>query len=128
MYCTSCGTENDDGARYCKSCGKVMAEPGPGPGATRFEPEHSRVAGPPARVPNYLAQAILVTIFCCLPLGIVSIVYAAQVNGKIASGDVEGAMRSSEQAKLWAWASLGIGIALLAIFVILPGLSLIGDY
>ena len=68
------------------------------------------------------------TIFCCLPLGIVSIVYAAQVNGKIASGDVEGAMRSSEQAKLWAWASFGISIALLAIFVILPGLSLIGDY
>ena len=68
------------------------------------------------------------TIFCCLPSGIVSIVYAAQVNGKIASGDVKGAMRSSERAKLWAWASLGIGIAVYSIFVILPVLAFIGDY
>ena len=126
MYCTSCGTENDDGARFCKSCGNTMPEPGPG--ARRFEPEHSGVAEPPPHVPNYLVQAILVTIFCCLPSGIVSIVYAAQVNGKIASGDVKEAMRSSERAKLWAWASLGIGIAIYAIFVILPVLALIGDY
>ena len=126
MYCTSCGTENDDGARFCKSCGNTMAEPGPG--ARKFEPEHSGVTEPPPHVPNYLAQAILVTIFCCLPSGIVSIVYAAQVNGKIASGDVKGAMRSSERAKLWAWASLGIGIAIYAIVVILPVLALFGDY
>ena len=126
MYCTSCGTENDDGARFCKSCGNTMAEPGPG--ARRFEPEHSGVTEPPPHVPNYLAQAILVTIFCCLPSGIVSIVYAAQVNGKIASGDVKGAMRSSERSKLWAWASLGIGIAIYAIVVILPVLALFGDY
>ena len=126
MYCTSCGTENDDGARFCKSCGNTMAEPGPG--ARKFEPEHSGVTEPPPHVPNYLAQAILVTIFCCLPPGIVSIVYAAQVNGKIASGDVKGAMRSSERAKLWAWASLGIGIAIYAIVVILPVLALFGDY
>ena len=126
MYCTSCGTENDDAARFCKSCGKTMADPGPG--ARRLEPEHSGVTGSPARVPNYLVQAILVTIFCCLPFGIVSIVYAAQVNGKIASGDVTGATRSSEQAKLWAWVSLSIGIALYAIFAILPGLALISGF
>ena len=127
MYCTSCGTANDDGARFCKSCGKTMAEPGPG--ARGLEPEHPGVTGPPARVPNYLVQAILVTIFCCLPFGIVSIVYAAQVNGKIARGDIEGGMRSSEQAKLWAWVSFGIGIAIYAIFAILPVLSLIsGNY
>ena len=109
MYCTSCGTENDDGARFCKSCGGVTE--------------------PPARVPNYLVQAVLMTIFCCLPFGIVSIVYAAQVNGRIASGDVQGAMQSSERAKLWAWVSFGIGIAIYAIFAILPALSLIsGNY
>lgn len=37
-------------------------------------------------MPTYLAPAILTTIFCCLPFGIVSIVYAAQVNGKLAAG------------------------------------------
>jgi hypothetical protein len=28
-------------------------------------------------IPNHLVWAILATLFCCLPLGIVSIVYAA---------------------------------------------------
>ena len=126
MYCTSCGTENDDGARFCKSCGKTMAEPGPG--ARGFEPEPPGATGPPPHIPNYLVQAILVTIFCCLPSGIVSIVYAAQVNGKVASGDLKGAMRSSEQAKLWTWVSFGIGIAIFAILVILPVLAFFSDY
>ena len=44
-------------------------------------------------VPNHLVWAILSTLFCCLPLGIVSIVFAAQVNGKLAAGDVAGALR-----------------------------------
>ena len=33
-------------------------------------------------VPNNLVWAILTTLFCCLPLGIVSIVHAAKVDGK----------------------------------------------
>ncbi len=61
-------------------------------------------------IPNYLAQAILVTLFCCLPLGIVAIVYASQVNGKLAQGDIEGARRASEQAKTYSTLSLILGI------------------
>jgi Interferon-induced transmembrane protein len=53
-------------------------------------------AAPP---PNYLAWAILSTIFCFLPLGIVSIVFSAQVNSKWSTGDVAGAQRASELAK-----------------------------
>src|SRR5438128_1439779 len=37
-----------------------------------------------SHVPNYLVQSILCTLFCCLPFGIVAIVYAAQVNSKVA--------------------------------------------
>ncbi len=53
-------------------------------------------------VPNHLVWAILTTLFCCLPLGIVSIIYAAQVDGKRAAGDIRGARESSEKAKFWA--------------------------
>jgi hypothetical protein len=45
-------------------------------------------------VPNNLVWAILSTLFCCLPLGVVSIVYASQVDGKRAAGDVAGAGRA----------------------------------
>ena len=53
-------------------------------------------------VPNHLVWAILTTLFCCLPLGIVSIIHAAQVDGKRAAGDMRGARESSDKAKFWA--------------------------
>ena len=43
---------------------------------------------PSPYVPNHLVWAIAVTIFCCLPAGMVAIVYAAQVNGMLDAGDL----------------------------------------
>ena len=51
-------------------------------------------------IPNYLWQSIVATVLCCLPLGIVGLVYSMQVNTKIASGDTIGAMAASKNAKL----------------------------
>lgn len=55
-------------------------------------------------------MAILATICCCLPTGIPAIVFAAQVDGKWASGDSEGARDYSEKAKLWGLVSIGLGV------------------
>ena len=71
--------------------------------------------GPP---PNYLVPAILVTLFCCLPGGIVAIIFATQVNGKYASGDVQGAMEASKKAKLFTMISAGIGVVLILIGIL----------
>ncbi|MCA1719401.1 MAG: CD225/dispanin family protein [Actinobacteria bacterium] len=70
-------------------------------------------------MPNYLVPAILTTLFCCLPLGIVSIVFAAQVNGKLEAGDRAGALDSSRKARMWAWISFGTGLVLIAGSVVL---------
>ena len=60
---------------------------------------HGDVAGVPVEpIPNYLVQAILATLFCCLPFGIVWIVFAAQVNSRAAAGDVQGAQVASQKA------------------------------
>jgi hypothetical protein len=78
--------------------------------------------------PNYLVFAILTTIFCCQILGIVSIVFAAQVNSKWNAGDVQGAIDASKNAKLWAWIAFGSGLiimlafTLLAVFGVLAGI------
>ncbi len=57
--------------------------------------------------PNYLVWAILTLIFCCWPLSIASIVFAAQVNGKYAAGDLAGAQESSRKAKQFAlWSAI----------------------
>ena len=65
---------------------------------------------PGTKVPNYLVQSILVTLCCCLPLGIVSIVYAAQVNGKLQAGDYDGAVTASNNAKKWCTWAFILGI------------------
>ncbi len=78
--------------------------------------------------PNYLVFSILTTIFCCQILGIVSIVFAAQVNSKWASGDFEGALNASKNAKLWAWIAFGCGIATAVILTLLSILGVIAGF
>jgi hypothetical protein len=70
-------------------------------------------------VPNYLVWSILTTLFCCLPAGIVSIVFAAQVNSKLAAGDYAGAMQASKNAKIWAIVSAVAGVAVFIPLVLL---------
>jgi hypothetical protein len=64
----------------------------------------------------------LTTLFCCLPLGIVSIVKASQVSGLWAQGRYQEAQRASDEAKKWAmWSAIAgvvVGVAYLLIFVI----------
>jgi predicted secreted protein len=75
--------------------------------------------------PNYLVWAILSTLFCCLPLGIASIVFAAQVNGKYASGDIAGAQDSSAKARRFAMIAAVVGIVVNGIYfaVVLPQIN-----
>ena len=50
------------------------------------------VPRPPGEyIPNHMVWAILTTLFCCLPFGIVSIVHAARVDSLSAAGDIAGA-------------------------------------
>ena len=75
---------------------------------------------PPAQQPsNHLVFAILTTLFCCLPLGIVSIVKASQVNGLWAGGRYAEAQQASDSAKKWAMWSLILGIVVFVIYGIL---------
>lgn len=69
----------------------------------------SESGGAPAKPPNYLVPAIL-TIFCCWPLAIAAILQANQVDSKFAAGDVDGAKKASDSARMWSLISLGVGI------------------
>ena len=88
-----------------------------GYGAPPPPPGYGQPAGPPP--PNYLVWAILTTVLCCLPLGVASIVFAAQVNGKWAAGDVAGAQASSEKAKKFAIWSAVVGLVVAVIYIII---------
>ena len=107
MYCRKCGGFNEDGAATCSRCGAPLVQPAEAVPVTQ------------EKIPNYLVWAILSTVLCCLPFGIVAIIYAAGVNAKARAGDIAGAMESSRKAKMWCWIAFGCGLAAIAIQLIL---------
>jgi hypothetical protein len=124
VNCPNCGTNNLDNATVCANCGRSLSAGaqsytppppvspgyGPGPGAT-----------PGMNIPNYLWQSIVVTLCCCLPLGIVGIIFATQVNSKLAQGDTAGALEASRKAKLFTLLGLGIGLVFIIISFVFNG-------
>jgi hypothetical protein len=75
----------------------------------------------PKPPPNYLALSIISTLFCCQIFGIISIIYAAQVNSKYVAGDYTGAVSASQNAKIWGLVSVGIAILAYAIVFFIYG-------
>lgn len=136
FYCVSCrrrlrvGDDAEGRQAKCPHCGAIMtvptivrAEPSDSSGAAAFGAGSAPPPPPPGPgtayhprtpvlpdIPSYLAQAILCTLLCCLPFGIVAIVYAAQVHTKLASGDYHGALAASNSARTWCWVSFWCGL------------------
>ncbi|MBN2663097.1 MAG: CD225/dispanin family protein [Bacteroidales bacterium] len=67
---------------------------------------------------TYLALAIITTLMCCLPLGIVSIVFASQVETKFRAGDIKGAEAASKSALTFGIIALVSGIIFLLIVML----------
>lgn len=88
------------------------------PGYPGYGPPGGPPPGDGRPVRSYLVWSILATLFCCLPAGVVSIVYASQVSGKQAVGDIAGAQDSSRKARLWLFVSVGIGLGFVAIYLV----------
>lgn len=68
---------------------------------------------------NYLVWAILCTVLCCLPLGIVSIVYSTKVSGLWAQGRYAEAQSASDSAKKWAIIGAIVGAVVYVIIGVL---------
>ena len=87
-------------------------------------------AGAKTTVPNYLVLAII-SALCCMPLGVAAIVFAAQVNSKVAAGDIAGAMDSSKKAKMFSIIALALGLLAVLVYIVwivlIVGLSAAGN-
>jgi hypothetical protein len=130
MFCPQCGATNVDNAVVCAQCGRNFQTGATGistTGAATPLPVTGTVIPPGATVPNYLAFAILSTIFCCIPAGIPAIVYSSQVNSKLMAGDLAGAQAASSKAKLWCWISFGLGLATIGLCVLAGVLGIAGS-
>ncbi len=147
--CPRCGWNSPEGQSYCGACGCELkgapsrpiapppppggqwsAMPPPPPESLQPPPVQPVQPGPPpppfsqlpGAPPNYLVPAIVITVLCCVPLGIPAIIYANQVNTKWAAGDQDGARKASQNARLWMILAAVLGafgtVAMVALMIL----------
>ncbi|XP_078689841.1 transmembrane protein 91-like [Branchiostoma floridae x Branchiostoma belcheri] len=72
-----------------------------------------------SRPPDHFGCALFTCLCCFWPTGIVALVFSCQVGQKLHDGDIQGAKDSSNSANLWWKITLGIGIALWIIGIVM---------
>lgn len=78
---------------------------------------------------TWLVESILVTLFCCLPFGIVGIVYSTQISSFYNHGNFAAAEEASRNAGKWTKIGFFTGLAVYVIyflFYLILGASLVG--
>ncbi len=73
---------------------------------------YGRMATEPEKPSSSLLGSILVTLFCCFPLGLVAVVYGILVHTRWGAGDQQGARRAADMAERWMYASVGVAVLL----------------
>lgn len=72
----------------------------------------------------YLILSIISTLCCCIPLGIIAIIYSAKISSMTTAGKGEEAHRAAKTARIWIIAAFAVGILfdiLAFVFVFVAG-------
>jgi len=108
-YCSQCGQSVPNTCKYCTKCGAPIG----GGSQPQYQfnfgttPQQQPVGPKPN---NYMVWSILVTIFCCLPLGIWCVACSKKVNQAWDNGDFAGAQNESDKTKKWIIISAILGL------------------
>ena len=76
----------------------------------------------------YLVLSIISTVCCCLPFGIVAIVFSAKINSAMAAGNIEEAQHAAKNAKIWIIVAFAVGIIVNIITSMLGMTGFVGEY
>lgn len=76
----------------------------------------------------YLVLSIISTVCCCLPFGIVAIVFSAKINSAMAAGNIEEAQHAAKNAKIWIIVAFAVGIIVNIITFMLGMTGFVGEY
>ena len=128
--CPDCGAISAGTPMSCPKCGAPLANQQaniPNAPISQTFPASAQqpFAGQHLRPDNHLTLAIITTILCCLPLGIVSIVKANKVNSLFEAGQYEMAELTANEAQNWSIAGIVITIIGYIIYGILLGIGAI---
>lgn len=64
--------------------------------------QYQNNSGAPNSGTPYMILAIFTVLMCCMPLGIVAIIYASRINGLLRIGDYAGARESAKKVKIFS--------------------------
>lgn len=145
MRCSNCYREIPEDALYCPYCGE--AHPGAGmkphpevpPEPQMDEPEKQghepgteqdsyHVSEKTINWVPYLVLAIISTICCCPPFGIVAIVYAVKISSEISGGYSAKAADSARKAKIWIIVAVAVGVVWDLIMLLFGLISAVNGY
>ncbi|MBQ2683775.1 MAG: CD225/dispanin family protein [Thermoguttaceae bacterium] len=115
-FCRRCGVRLNPEQVLCVKCGTSVAASGGVPGACGAQSVGGQVRdsqnGEAADVPDYLVLAILETLFCCVPCGVIAIVYAVGANSAAENGNHALGQKKARTAKYWLIAGVAVFVLL----------------
>ena len=115
MFCTKCGKSIPENASFCPNCAApVNVQDRQQPAA----PQQTATPRQPVEVTDWLIPSILSTMLCCVPLGVVSIVFAAQANSLAGQGKYEDARKAADKAKLFFFLAVGLWVLAVALYIL----------
>lgn len=83
---------------------------------------------PMAPPKNWLIESIIVTLLCCLPLGIVGIIHATKVDSLWASGQRDAALKASQEAGKWVKLGAIIGFVVIVLYILVMFFSVFASF
>lgn len=83
---------------------------------------------PPVKPANWLWQSIVATLLCCLPFGIVGIIFAAKVDSLYNNGRYAESVKASKNAKTWTLVAVGAGLLYFIVVIIMFSTGNLPDY
>jgi hypothetical protein len=133
--CSNCGAELNFASKFCSNCGTAQdeaarfetVEPAPAdfsPDIVRSEtqppspppfpsmPPYKEPLPPAAqrKIENNMIKSVIATVCCCIPFGVVGIIYASRVDTLSRCGDYAAAEEAAKKAGLWSNLAIGVGI------------------
>ena len=118
MICPKCGKQYNEDQSICESCNQGLIDNTYNKGGNSAD----------KAVSNYMVFSVLTTMCCCVPFGIVAIIYSFKVSKLLSLGDITGATEASKKAKLWIIVALIVGIIVGIIYSILAFMGVFAFY